>query len=112
MTGNVHSRVSRGTPWDESYEPMGMLVADTLEGRLPLALNLSSTDGTAWTCNSGRAEDCGARKMGGRGEGEDWSALVVHRTTPGEKGHHGHYHVGAITASPPAVGERGMIKAP
>ena len=41
--------------------------------------------------------------MGGRGESGDWK-ITVDGDTPGEQGHHGHYHVGDLTASAPAVG--------
>lgn len=101
LTGNVHSRLAVGTPWNESYEPMGYLASHALPRHRFLALNLSSAGGTAWVCLGPEASDCGAREMKGRGEGE--SREISFGPELGNDGHHGTYFVGQITSSPPAV---------
>ena len=102
LTGNLHARLGRGTPFDPDYEPLGHLLRRALPDRRILAFDFSSTGGIAWTCTSGKAEDCRARSLGGRGEGSERRLTVSDE--PDEHGFHGTYHVGAMTASPPAVG--------
>lgn len=101
LTGNIHARLRPGTPWDEDFEPMGFLVQKQLPDRRILAFDFSSTGGTAWTCTSAGAEDCHARRLGGRGEGTDRKLTLLEE--PDDKGFHGYYHVGEMTASSPAV---------
>lgn len=101
LTGNIHARLRLGTPWDTDFEPMGYLLQKTLPERSILAFDLSSTGGTAWTCNSAEAEGCQARKLGGRGEGAERKLTLFEQAD--SRGFYGIYHVGAINASPPAV---------
>lgn len=101
LTGNVHARTTVGVRWDPELEPMGYLLARTLPGRRIVPLDLSSTGGTAWICTSAEPEGCGARGMGGGSEGENRRITLF--PEPGNGGYLGTYHVGSISASPPAV---------
>lgn len=103
LTGNYHSRIVEGAPWNAKFQPMVRTVQTALAGKRPLAtLNLSSKGGEAWICLSDKAEDCGVRKTGGgKNEGDDWRVEIG--DSPAAQGHHGYYHVGKLTVSPPAT---------
>lgn len=101
LTGNVHSRMSRGTPWDEGYEPMAYLASKSLPARRWISLNLASAGGTAWICTSGEASDCKARPIRGRSQ-ERPRGIELSKELQ-DQPYHGTYYVGALTASRPAV---------
>lgn len=100
LTGNLHARLEPGNPLDSDYEPVGYLLRQALPDRRILAFDFSSAGGTAWICISAEAKDCQARELRGQGEGERRLTLFEQ---PNEKGFDGTYHVGAMSASPPAV---------
>jgi len=101
LTGNLHARLRPGSPFDPDFEPLGYLLRKALPDRPFLAFDFSSTGGTAWLCVSAEAEDCGERSLGGKGEGSERRLLRFEQ--PEENGFHGVYHVGEMSASPPAV---------
>jgi uncharacterized protein (TIGR03067 family) len=96
LTGNIHSRITRGTARNSEYEPMGYLLGrKDAVGRL-ISLNVAHAGGSAWIC----APDCGVGSLrGGQGQTQ-WRVELDDKTRP--PGHLGWYHVGAITASVPA----------
>ena len=99
LSGNLHARIARGSPWDESFEPMGMLVRARLTGRSVVSLDVSASGGYAWYCTTADAETCGERAVHGR----DVEPLGVH-LAPGKSPHYsGRYSVGELHASPPAL---------
>lgn len=100
LTGNIHSRLSPGTPWDPDFEPMGYLMARAAPDLRVVSLDVAHAGGTAWLCTP---EGCGERRLGARGEpsGERFTVSRRGEVQPG--GHHGQYWVGTIEASPPAV---------
>jgi hypothetical protein len=109
LTGNIHNRTVQGTPWDASYEPMGYLVARD-SALHPLSLDVSYTGGTAWTCTSAERESCQTRSLKGQGEGQ---ALEVRLGDAVDaNGFRGSYHVGTLSASPPAVSAAAGPKKP
>lgn len=104
LTGNIHSRLAPGTPWNPDFLPMGL----ALQRRLPdlpiRSIDVAHAGGTAWLCISGKP--CGevrqrARSIGARSR---WTVSLGDEID--ESGHHGVYYVGEITASPPAVADR------
>jgi uncharacterized protein (TIGR03067 family) len=97
LSGNMHSRVSRGNPRDPDYEPMGYVLANAITRERVVALNVAHGNGSAWIC--GRT--CGVQRLGGAHGESRWVIEIDERTRPA--GHQGWYHVGAITASPPAT---------
>ncbi len=101
LTGNVHARVSRGTPWDEGYEPMAYLASKSLPARKWISLNLSSAGGTAWMCTSGEASDCKVHPIPGRSR--DRRRGIELGGELQDQPYHGTYYVGGLTASLPAV---------
>lgn len=107
LVGNIHSRVTVGTPWDASYEPMGLRLGRLLPDRKTIALDLAYVAGSAWMCTTGEAASCGVRTLGGPTPAGSAAAgaargfaVRLHETL--REGHHGVYDVGRITPSLPA----------
>jgi len=98
LTGNLHSRLSKGSRRDAEYEPMGYLVKAALPSRSVTALNVSHWGGSAWIC----APECGIASLGGGGDMTRGTVSIDEDSRPA--GHSGWYGVGAISASPPASG--------
>jgi hypothetical protein len=95
-TGNLHSRVVRGVPWDSELEPMAFrLLARFTRLR---SLDMASSGGTAWVClmSEGGAPACGPHPLGGKDRGEPSSAVE----RAGANAHRGIYYLPSI--SPPA----------
>jgi uncharacterized protein (TIGR03067 family) len=96
LTGNYHSRTTTGVPWDSEYEPMGYVLGRATSFDNLTALNVAHGDGSAWICGP----DCGIVDLSGRHGEARWTIEIDDATRP--PGHAGWYHVGSITASPPA----------
>jgi len=99
LSGNVHSRRIKGTPWDPEAVPM---IAHLVARGLHVAtFDVSSQGGTYWACLSdgpGQPQRCGEQKAG-RGEpGEPWTLGPAR-----DASHDGVYRIGKMTASPPAA---------
>jgi len=99
LTGNLHSRIAKGSRRSPDYEPMGYLLSRTLGVKRLTSLNVSHAGGSAWIC----APDCGVAQLVGHGSEPRWAIEIDEATRPA--GHHGWYGVGTLAASPPAVGE-------
>jgi len=97
LSGNRHTRVTRGDPRNADFEPMGYLLGQATSFDELIALNVAHGSGSAWIC----APDCGIQRLGGRHGEADWSVEIDDANRPA--GHQGWYHVGAIAASPPAT---------
>jgi hypothetical protein len=100
LTGNVHSRITRGTPWVADYEPAGFVLATMRPDLRLTALDFSAPDGTAWICTSDEVSSCQARPWRGEGDGQGGRVVLHPQVT---NGHGGVYSVGSLTASPPAL---------
>ena len=103
LTGNIHNRLTRGMPWDETYTPMGLLLRQALTGRGVVSLNVAHRGGEAWLCLSG--EPCAVQRIGGRAERDEGVVLFEEPRGDGseERPYDGVYNVGKLTASRPAV---------
>jgi hypothetical protein len=101
LTGNLHSRTTRGTPWIPDYENMGFDLIRSVKDHPILALNATSTGGSSWICTGATADSCQDRKVAGKGEGTVRRVRLFPQADAA--GYHGTYHIGAMTASPPAV---------
>lgn len=106
LTGNLHNRLTKGTPWNAELQPMGhRLVAAHPEARI-VSLDMAYPGGTAWVCFGNAPSDCKAQELGGSPESEGRSGIELHRDPPDEGGaepYSGRYFTGVLTASPPAV---------
>ena len=96
LTGNLHSRTTRGTPRRPEYEPMGYLLKQALPAGKLTALNAAHRAGSAWVC----APDCGVADFSGR-RGESTRVIEIDDATR-PAGHQGWYQLGTVTASMPA----------
>jgi len=99
LTGNLHSRVTMGSPWDPKYEPMGYFFTQAKPAVKVTALDVAFFKGTSWTCNTSDRSSCKVRELGVRGD-DKGVRVIMH---PLEGGFHGVYNVGPLTASLPAV---------
>ncbi len=102
LVGDVHSRVMGGYPWNPSdpYLPLGALLRSTHPD--VIGLHVMSGGGSAWTCQSAAAAECGVREVRPR---EIAGATPRIELQPGElekTGWSGTMYLAALTASPPA----------
>ena len=100
LTGNVHSRITRGTPWIADYDPAGFVLVTARPDLRVTSLDVAYANGTAWTCTSAEASSCQVRTLRGVGDAQGGRVVVHPEVT---NGHSGVYHVGTLTASPPAA---------
>lgn len=97
LSGNVHSRRTKGTPWDPDLVPT---VARLVERGLAVtSFDVSSNGGTFWACMAkgpGEPQECGEHPNR-REPGEPWTLGPAR-----DSSHDGIYRVGATVASKPA----------
>lgn len=101
LTGNIHTRIRRGTPWNPAYEPMGFLVTQLAPKLVVTALDVAYSGGTAWICETPQPASCGPKTLKGRPDAGGSRVTVF--ATVGSDGYSGTYGVGTLSASPPAV---------
>ena len=99
LLGNLHTRISRGSPWDPDYEPTGFVLTNLKPELKVVSLDFSSPRGTAWFCTAADAASCQVRPAGGRKDAAVDQVVLHPQVT---NGHSGSYGVGSLTASPPA----------
>ena len=118
LTGSFHSRAVPGMRGNPQFQPLGLLLGELLDppraepeseetepgepgpfsaGRV-VTLDVEHAAGTAWICLAGSG--CGPRQVSGRGP--SGRGITLNESSE-VNGHHGWYHVGSITASPPPV---------
>jgi hypothetical protein len=99
LTGNVHARVARGSPWDPEYESAAYRLTHLKPQLAVKALDVSYQGGSAWVCTTASSSSCQVREVKGNpaagGEG-----VTLYPAVTGA--FHGLYAVGMLTASPPA----------
>lgn len=100
LTGNVHSRIRRGSPWNADFETAGFVLVTSRPDLRVTSLNVAYADGTAWTCTTAEASSCQVRALRGNGDAQGGRVVLHPEVT---NGYHGVYHVGSLTASPPAA---------
>ncbi len=106
LTGNLHNRMIKGTPFNKDFEPMGWALTQLRPRARIISLDVSYSDGQAWACmqtEKAPQGECGVWPMRAYGKGQGTALRVIFADTMSESGHHGYYYIGAITASSPAV---------
>jgi hypothetical protein len=98
-TGNVHTKVIKGAPWDAAYIPMGWYVSQKVANLV--SLNAETAGGQAWVITD---RGIGATAMTGQDRGK---VPFVEKFENAESGYHGRLYVGRITAARPAVAKSG-----
>lgn len=105
FSGNVHSRLTRATPFDPAYEPMGYLLAKSIGSSRVISLDMSHEGGEAWGCRTPSPDSdeltCAPYPARPQAGAAAWSLSLT--AVPGAP-FNGTYGVGRITASPPAKG--------
>ncbi|MCP3978065.1 MAG: hypothetical protein GY716_01870, partial [bacterium] len=100
LAGNLHSRTTKGRARNVDYEPLGYVLAKSIDAERVVALDVAHGGGAAWICS----QECGVVEFGEKGDAKSWVIEIGDATrTPG---HHGRYHVGRLSASRPARLER------
>ncbi|WP_244238259.1 hypothetical protein [Corallococcus terminator] len=105
MAGNTHTRIEKGTEWDQGFTPMGHLMKDYPS---LVVLEMSYAQGTRWGCDLNRDGKlaCGlvgatpAPKVAAR---EGLSPYIQRLDVPASEGFQGLLYVGKITPSLPAI---------
>lgn len=101
LSGNLHNRLTVGTPFDREMKPMGHLLRQRLDGRRVVSLDMAHQGGTAWICTGSQAADCGVQRISGAAERT--SGVELYETEDGTAPFSGRYFTGPVTASPPAA---------
>ena len=99
LTGNLHARISRGSPWDPNYESAAWRLTRRKPEVRMKALNVSYQGGSAWTCTSASPSSCQVRELKGNSSAAAAGVTLYLAVTDD---YHGVYAVGTLTASPPA----------
>lgn len=98
LSGNVHSRRTKGTRWDPELVPT---VAHLVAANLPVTtFNVSAAGGTIWACmaTDDHEPECREHPNNHDGDGTPWTL-----GPPRDPAHDGVYFVGATKASFPAT---------
>lgn len=98
LTGNLHNRIRKGAPWDESFVPMAM---DLEAGYL--SFELVQPRGTAWLCNGSSVSDCTVHPTGSSKVEEGAARAVTLYGESSERPYHGRIVLPSATASRPAA---------
>jgi hypothetical protein len=64
LSGNIHSAVEIGTPWDPKYRPMGYELKNMLKGMNPdqmLSILVRHEQVGSWNCQGNSPSECSAR---------------------------------------------------
>lgn len=97
LTGGLHATRTRGNRFNPNFESMTYLLADLK----PLSLTVVTDGGSAWVCNGQAAAACGAKNWTiNQGARPQSGSVALDAPSPQFDGS---FHVGATTASPPAV---------
>lgn len=102
LSGNNHTRLTRGNQWNKEFESMGYLLAKSNNGSQLFSLNMSHEGGEAWICIEEPPDFntvCKAKRLKPyTGAPAAWSVkLTAEANTP----YSGAFGVGVISASPP-----------
>lgn len=98
LSGNIHSRRTKGTPWNAELVPMvAQLVA---RGLAITTFDVSWNGGTYWACVSTKPNEppqCGSHEISRHEPGDPWTLGPAR-----DASHDGVYRIGRATAAPPA----------
>jgi len=99
LTGNLHNRLTRGLPWDESLVPAGVQVDADHEH--VISVDVRHAGGTAWIQRG--PDQCGPADMPGKPVYRK-RYIELGEATGNENGS-GVFSVGTVSAAPPATVE-------
>jgi hypothetical protein len=101
LSGNYHTRLTRGTSWNKDYEPMGYLLTKSIPNTRIISLNVSHEGGDSWVCVELPPDSkltCKALTFRPETGAPAWSVKL---TAEANSPYSGTFGVGRLTASPP-----------
>jgi hypothetical protein len=102
LSGDVHTRLTRGTSWNKEFEPMGYLLAKSINSSRVVSFAVSHEGGEAWLCVElppDMKQTCQSLPLKPKtGAPPAWS---VKMTREPNSTYSGIFGVGRISASPP-----------
>ncbi|HET9451147.1 MAG TPA: hypothetical protein VFO83_09710, partial [Aggregicoccus sp.] len=118
LAGNYHVRVQAGAAWSRSFQPFGVRLAN--EGVALTSLDTAFARGRRWTCtvNLRREPECRvyaaaptAQSYSPPGLAPSVQLFDAETKAVSDEGYHGLLHVGALSASLPALPPRELLTA-
>ncbi|WP_147446562.1 ChaN family lipoprotein [Corallococcus sp. CA047B] len=109
LVGNLHARRDVGAPWNPSLEFMTHRLLVSEPGLV--SLDVARTAGSAWVCRGMTADTCGQQALRGVGTAQP-VGVVLQKSVDDPDGYDGTWSVGAMSASPPALGASTATPAP
>jgi hypothetical protein len=91
LTGNIHSRITHGRPWDKLAKNMGALIKE--KHSTTTSIFMSYSGGNGWVC----MPECGVHEFGSY----PYDANNVFKKNI-DNHHHWEWNIGKVTASRPA----------
>lgn len=102
LSGNLHTRLTRGNQWNKEYESMGYLLTKSIEKSRLFSFNAAHEGGEAWVCIEESPDSktvCKPLRMKPEiGAPAEWSVKLI--TEPNSP-YTGTFGIGRITASLP-----------
>lgn len=102
LSGNNHTRLTRGNPWNKEFESMAYLLTKSINGSHLFSLNVSHEGGEAWICIEEPPDFktiCKAKRLKPNAEAPPaWSVKLANELNAPYSGTFG---VGTLSASPP-----------
>jgi len=102
LSGNLHARKSKGSPWDPEFTSMTHHL--TQSGHSLRSVRFTHAGGASWYCNSGSSESCGIQPTGGTDQGPD--PLFVFLPSDASDHYDAVLYLGRVSPSEPATGTR------
>jgi len=109
LVGSVHASRARGVPWDSAYAPMVHLLAARVASERLWNFRMSHEGGSAWQCREAPSPAartlCQAYTVRPEPGAPPWTVVVAPERSDGAWS--GHWGLGPVVASEPAVGRSG-----
>ena len=102
LSGNLHARKSKGSPWDPEFTSMTHHL--TQSGHSLRSVRFTHAGGESWYCNSGSSESCGIKPTGGRDQGPD--PVFVFLPSDASDTYDAVLYLGRVSPSEPATSTR------
>jgi erythromycin esterase-like protein len=105
LSGDVHTRLTPGTSWNKDFEPMGYLLAKSINSSRINSFAVSHEGGQAWVCAElppDFKQACKPLPLKPKPGATSWSVKLTAETNSPYTGTFG---VGLITASRPVTGQ-------
>lgn len=95
LTGNIHTKYTKGLPWDGEYKPMGWYILEQLPNAI--CLDFQCSGGNAWQATD---HGVGPTNLGGFKRGDSPFVELFDRP---KNGYHGLLYIGNATVAEPKL---------